>query len=163
MGKNFPAIFGGVVAYILLLLYACTVANMTKQVIQHGMAAAPEDENGKTLSKKPLEFSAGVTYVVTTIGGLVSALVVAKLALTKPGETPTLTRMVEGVSLLRIRLSKFLAIGYLVAWLAVGLAALIVGVMVFPGSSSTLSDIGTTWLGLAVAAGYAYFGLNPQR
>lgn len=50
MGKNFPAIFGGVVAYILLLLYACTVANMTKQVIQHGMAAAPEDENGKTLS-----------------------------------------------------------------------------------------------------------------
>lgn len=110
-----------------------------------------------------MEFSAGVTYVVTTIGGLVSALVVAKLALTKPGETPTLTRMVEGVSLLRIRLSKFLAIGYLVAWLAVGLAALIVGVMVFPGSSSTLSDIGTTWLGLAVAAGYAYFGLNPQR
>ena len=161
--KDFPVIFGGVVAYILLLLYACTVVYMTKQVIQHAIAEAPKDEQGKTLSKKPLEFSAGVTYVVTTIGGLVSALVVAKLSITKPGEAPTLMRTVQGASPLAIRVSTFLALAYLVVWLAVGLAALIVGVMVFPDSSATLGDIGTTWLGLAVASGYAYFGLNPQK
>ena len=36
MGENLPVIFRGVVAYILLLLYACTVINMTKAVILHG-------------------------------------------------------------------------------------------------------------------------------
>jgi len=44
-----------------------------------------------------------------------------------------------------------------------GFAALLVGVMLYPDSSATLSEIGTTWLGLAVASGYAYFGLNPTR
>lgn len=161
MGKNFPVIFGGVVAYILLLLYACTVVYMTKQVIQHTTAEMPKDETGKTFSKKPLEFSAGITYVVTMIGGLVSALVVSKLTITKPGETPMLMRTVQGASPRAIRLSTFLAVAYLVVWLAVGLLALTVGVMMFPDSSTTLGDIGTTWLGLAVAAGYAYFGLNP--
>jgi hypothetical protein len=46
--------------------------------------------------------------------------------------------------------------------LATGLIALIVGVIVFPDSNSTLREIGTTWLGLAVASGYAYFGISPK-
>lgn len=30
-----------------------------------------------------------------------------------------------------------------------------------PGNIATLSDIGTTWLGLAVTTSYVYFGLTP--
>jgi hypothetical protein len=46
--------------------------------------------------------------------------------------------------------------------LVTGLTALIVGVMIFPDSNATLGEIGTTWLGLAVASGYAYFGISPR-
>jgi hypothetical protein len=46
--------------------------------------------------------------------------------------------------------------------MVVGALALAVGVMVFPEVNDTLSNIGTTWLGLAVAAGYAYFGLDSS-
>jgi len=52
MGENLPVIFRGVVAYILLLLYACTVINMTKAVILHGVAEAPGDLEGQPLKDK---------------------------------------------------------------------------------------------------------------
>ena len=56
-----------------------------------------------------------------------------------------------------------IALAYLAVWLITGLAAPIVGVMVHPKLNSTLSDIGTNWLGLAVASGCAYFGLDPTN
>ena len=55
-----------------------------------------------------------------------------------------------------------LAIAYLVIWLVVGLISLVIGVMVYPNVSQALNDIGTTWLGLAIASGYAYFGIKPE-
>src|SRR5215207_3253788 len=33
----------------------------------------------------------------------------------------------------------------------------------YPKVNQTLADIGTTWLGLAVSAAYAYFGLTPKQ
>jgi hypothetical protein len=50
---------------------------------------------------------------------------------------------------------------YLGIWIIVGLGALVIGVMVYPEANSTLNNIGTTWLGTAVAAGYSYFGITP--
>jgi hypothetical protein len=54
-----------------------------------------------------------------------------------------------------------IAILYLLGWMSTGLAALVLGVMLYPKASQTLNDIGTTWLGLAVSAAYAYFGISP--
>ena len=162
MAKNFPLIFGGIVAYVLLLLYAGTVVSMTKGVIEHGMAEAPTDEDGKTLPKEKKVFTPGVVNIVTIIGGLISALVVSKLAITKPGENPALMELRQDAGELAKKISTWLTVMYLVGWLATGLTALIVGVMVFPNSNDTLGEIGTTWLGLAVASGYSYFGMTPK-
>ena len=94
--------------------------------------------------------------MVTTIGGLVSALVISKLTVTDP----------EGglaiVSERKIHWRTFLELAYLIVWLITGLSALIVGVMLRPEINTTLSDIGTTWFGLAVASGFAYFGIEPR-
>ena len=38
----------------------------------------------------PTGYEGGYIYVLTTAGGLVSALVVAQLSVTKPGSTPTI-------------------------------------------------------------------------
>jgi hypothetical protein len=39
---------------------------------------------------------------------------------------------------------------------------LIVGLMTYPDASQTLAILGTTWLGIAVAAGFAHLGIKPQ-
>lgn len=146
---TFPAVFGGVLALILLLLYAVTGVGMIIAVLQVGAA-------GK------VQFTDGVTLVVTTIGGLVSALVIAKLAATAPGQTPSMAITLRGANPTDGRINHLLALLYLGVWLGVGLGAFVVGVIQCPDANQTLHDIGATWLGVAVTAGYAYFGIEPK-
>ncbi len=159
---SFAVIFGGVIAFVLLALYASIVGALVWEVFQIGKTGATPDMFGK-----------GAYTVVTTIGGLISALVVSKLAITKPGKTPSMapepvtasektepaTASKQPASLI----AKSMAVLYLTVWVAVGLAALIVGKVFYEGTNSTVEDIGTSWLGLAIAAGYAYFGLDPSK
>ncbi len=51
---------------------------------------------------------------------------------------------------------------YLIVWTVSGMAALIVGVLIKPGIVPVLENTGTTWLGIAVAAVYAYLGIRPK-
>ena len=51
---------------------------------------------------------------------------------------------------------------YLLVWVLVGLAAYLVGTMWYPGKLKHLTDLGQAWLGLAVAAAYAYFGISAR-
>lgn len=51
---------------------------------------------------------------------------------------------------------------YLLIWVITGLAAFVVGSMQHDRVLQPLTDLGQSWLGLAVAAGYAYFGIKPQ-
>lgn len=151
MTKNFPMIFGGLIAYLLLILYAGTVAFIIRGVVDCA------GDSGCTTK----DFNDGVIHVVTIIGGLVSALVISKLSITTPGENPTLIASLDTAQG-QNKLASMLVLGYLAVWLFTGLSALLVGVMFYPDINETLSNIGTTWLGLAVAAGYAYFGLDPR-
>jgi hypothetical protein len=150
MKNPFSVVFGGVIAFILLMLYAGTVAYMIIAVTRTGTADT-------------VTFAQGLVFVVTTINGLVSALVVTNLAVTTPGEDPTILRNTIGANGQPNPWVRRLVGTYLSIWLVIGLAALIVGVMIYPDVNTTLKDIGTTWLGLAVAAGYAYFGVTPQK
>ena len=152
MNKSFALAFGGALAFILLMLYAVSVIYMITAV------AAWE----RTVPVKPVEFSSGLVLVVTTIGGLVSALVITKLAVTPPGQSPTISLPAAVGNGVPSRTETWLAILYLIIWLIVGLGALIVGVMMHPEANQTLHDLGATWLGLAVTSGYAYFGITPK-
>ncbi|MBQ03007.1 MAG: hypothetical protein CL477_20290 [Acidobacteria bacterium] len=147
---SFAVVFGGVIAFLLLALYAMIVGSLIWEVFQVDRAGQGQADN----------FAQGAITVVTTIGGLISALVVSKLAVTKPGDAPT----VETGTASRANPSmtaKGMTVLYLTVWVAVGLAALVVGTVYYPDINSTVDDIGTSWLGLAIAAGYAYFNLDP--
>lgn len=117
------------------------------------------DSGSSSLSVK--DITQGLIFVNTTVAGLVSALVIAELAVTQPGQTPGARILAEGIATKRKKISNTIAAFYVSIWMLAGLAALIFGVILYPGVSSTLSDAGTTWLGLAVAAGYSYFGIQP--
>src|SRR5215207_3378681 len=124
----------GLVAVILLLLFSASTFYMVNSVVSfcaltHPCVSPPAGLVGE-----------GFVYVVTTVAGLVSALVIAQLSVTEPGKPPTLgsfrpegraATMVTGVVAL-----------YLLAWIATGLAALVVGVMLYPKVNQTLADIG---------------------
>jgi hypothetical protein len=43
-----------------------------------------------------------------------------------------------------------------------GLAAFWVGYLRHQGALPALTDLGQSWLGVAIAAGYSYFGIKPQ-
>ena len=146
------SIFGAILSIILLVLYMVTLGNMIWTVIDC------EGDSSKFF------FAEGITYVLTTIGGLISALVVAQLAITEPGEDPGthFSRSVHKDNKPQ-RLTMIIAYVFISAWLVSGLAALVVGVMLYPDANKTISDIGTTWLGLAAAAGYSYFNIGTNQ
>lgn len=168
--STFPAFFRLLIVWVLLALYTGMVAYMTYRVVGYAelndddarkKERSDKDADGKLTMK---EFHAGITTIAATVGGLISALVVATLAITKPGYKPMLFRTAadDGSgddSKERTRLENVTA-AYLFVWLATGLTALVVGTLIYPDASKTLAGIGSGWLGLATAAGFAYFGLK---
>ncbi len=155
MSDRFGMVFGSVLAVILLLLYAVSAWAMIYAI----WVACPGQGCGQPLAE---QFSDGFRFVLTTVGGLVSALVISRLSITAPGSALGFRTFEEISDRLRLILNWVSAI-YLLVWALTGLAALIVGVMLYPDVIPTVSDLGTVWLGLAVAAGYAYFGLSPSE
>jgi hypothetical protein len=134
MNSAIGAAFGGLVAVILLLLFSASTLYMVSSVISFCASTNP------CVSPPAGLVGEGFVYVVTTVAGLVSALVIAQLSVTEPGKPPTLgsfrpegraATMVTGVVAL-----------YLLAWIATGLAALVVGVMLYPKVNQTLADSG---------------------
>jgi hypothetical protein len=145
---KYKLIVGGIIAYILLALYGGIVIYIILKVISFAAnpSAFPEPHGG-------------IVYVLTTVGALVSALVISRMTVTTPGTDPAMFKQPADSPETDLR---FVVWCYLILWTVIGLAALIVGVLVYPDISKTLGEFGTTWLGTAVAAGYAYFGIDPK-
>ncbi|MCK5116467.1 MAG: hypothetical protein KAR44_07680 [Candidatus Aegiribacteria sp.] len=106
-----------------------------------------------------VDFHRNITLIVNNVGGLIFAIVVAKLAITKRGKNPLL--IMNRTKNMPSRPATGLALIYAIVWILTGLSCLVVGVMLYPGANKTISDIGTSWIGVSVAAGYSYFGVNP--
>jgi len=148
-------IFGGVVAVILLGLYAYSLWFAVDVVTCVNTKGCAEF----TIAS----FGSGFASTLSTVGGLVSALVIAELAITKPGEAPVARALDSAAGSAAARTAlKAVTGAYLVVWVALGLTAYVVGAMWYPDSLKPLTDFGQAWLGLAVAAAYAYFGISQS-
>src|SRR5687768_7365476 len=145
-------LFGGLVAVILLALYAYATiyAIQVAQCVGRGLCKAD-----------PKGLSDGVETVLNLVGGLVSALVIARLAITQPGESPGAALLAPNAGEVAKNVVTIIAVAYVSVWVACGVAALIVGLMNYPDAVPELTAAAKSWLGLAVAAGYSYLGLKP--
>jgi hypothetical protein len=146
---KYKLIVGGIISYLLLGLYSGITVYVIIKVI----------ECSKDSSCSTVILHGGLIYVLNTVGGLVSALVVSRMTITAPGSDPAVFRNLGEAQSLLVNIIVWC---YLLIWTFTGLATLIIGVIIFPETCKTLSDFGTTWLGLAVAAGYAYFNIDPR-
>lgn len=146
-------VFGGLIAVILLGLYVYAV--------QFAFSVVNCLSTSGCTLLTTANFTDGFGTAMTTIGGLVSALVIAELAITKPGEAPMARALNAQPSAKASGTLKVVTGIYLLVWVAVGLFAYVVGAMWYPGKLQSLTDLGQSWLGLAVAGAYAYFGIKP--
>ncbi len=147
------AVFSAVITVVLLSIYVYLVTK--------GIRVADCVSDASCTSLTIADFNDRMSSSLALIGGLVSALVIAELAITKPGEAPA-ARLVDPVSAEKRKGLLQIVTGlYLTVWLATGLAAFVFGYLtVEPGVLPPLADLGQSWLGIAVGAGYAYFGIE---
>jgi len=145
-------LFSGLVALILLGFYAYSivVAILATLCLSHAGC--------KDYTK---DLSEGVVTVLSLIGGLVSALVVAELAVTQPGQAPALRLLAADATPLTKTVLTAVTVTYILVWLVCGVASLVIGYLQYPNVVPALTAAAKSWLGLAVAAAYSYFGLKP--
>jgi hypothetical protein len=143
------AIFGSAIACILLGLYVYLVWSAASVV---GCSPEPGCK---------VAFTDSMASAMSSIGGLIAALVIAELAITKPGEAPAARILASGASPAATKALGAVTAVYIVVWILCGLRALLIG-WHHPRDVEALTSLGESWLGVAVAAGYAYFGVNPK-
>ena len=146
-------LFGGFISVILLGMYAHLVRVAVKVVYcvaETGCTAYPATY-----------FNEGMAQALSIIGGLVSALVIAQLAITKPGQAPGTRVLAPGASPLAVHTVTIVSVFYVLVWIGAGFTAFAVG-LYHPKELPALTTLGQAWLGLAVSAAYAYLGIKPQ-
>jgi hypothetical protein len=147
------ATFGGAIAVILLGIYLHLV-RVAYDVVSCATTAG-------CTTHPPGYFNDGMAQALAIVGGLVSALVIAELAATKPGEAPAARALADDASSKAKFILKIVSAVYVLAWMGAGLTAFFVG-LYHPTELPPLTNLGQAWLGLAVASAYAYFGIEPR-
>lgn len=144
-------IFGGLVVIILLGLYAYSVVVC---ILAVQCLAEP---GCQTYTK---DLNEGVVTVLNLVGGLVAALVVAELAVTDPSKAPAGAALAIDVPATMKKVVGIITAAYILCWILLGLASVIVGYLQHPNVVPALTASAKSWLGLAVAAAYAYLGVR---
>ena len=153
MSQRGAQVFGAILSLVVLIIYAVLLGSGI-----YNAFANPETSY--------TDVSLQAANLVT---GLVGSVVAAGLALQQPQPRPRQESQLRGrvmslsqvVAPHRVSISTQEAIGwaYLTVWLVIGLAAFLVTVT-RPDVPALVSNTGWTWLGTAVAATYAYFGIE---
>ena len=138
--------FGGLLAYALLGLFV--------YVLVLGLNAARQCPSTCSLSE-------GNALLLATLGALVSAVVVSELSITKPTDAPGTRLAVVGYSPGQATTVKALVALYILVWLISGMALIILGWLQYPTVPQVISAA-KEWLGFAIAATYAYFGISSS-
>lgn len=145
------AIAGGVIALVLLAFYFLLVRSAIEVATCIGTSGCTEFTADS--------FNDVKSQAMSVLGGLVSALIISELAVTKPGEVPG-SRVLTANSSRARNVLRWTTWFYIVAWLITGASAFWTGLN-YPDALPALTSVGQAWLGLSVASAYAYFGLSP--
>ena len=148
------ALFGGAIATVLLGIYV--------HLIRVAYLIVDSASQTGTPAKPAADFNDVMAQALAIVGGLVSALVIAELAITKPGGVPVARALAADASARTKTVLKCVTVTYVLVWLVAGLAAFLKS-MYHPTVLPSFTSLGQSWLGLAVAAAYSYFGLDPSK
>jgi len=150
-------VFGGLIATILLGLYVWSIVD-----------AATAARTGGTISSD-------ISFLLNSVGALISATVLAVLGATAPGELPAGRTFEKGLTGMAKAVAAYMPAFYILVWIVCGVVTVLYGFhMLFPAvppvrlSENTIEAAGAlnasakAWLGSAIVAAYAYFGISPD-
>lgn len=152
-------VFGALLAITLSLLWVGTTLWFVAIAFTDGSCNVGASVSNVTSDGYECPTSAFVEVHNVTFG-LVSATVVAQLAITSPGKNPS-DHLMKGITDSRkLYWIKWIPAFYVASWGLVGLLALIAGSLSY--NAVVLRTTGFSFLGNAIAATYAYFGIDPK-
>jgi hypothetical protein len=102
----------------------------------------------------------GVNLILNVVGGLVSALVVAELAVTNPGELPSAQLLKRRMTRSSKKLRTILSTAFIIVWILCGVISIVIYVLYPNETPAALSEFAKAWLGLAIASAYSYLGIR---
>ncbi len=138
-------LFGGLLALILLGFYIWSIVDAI--ALAQCKANCPP-------------FSPNMSYLLNTIGGLISAVVIGVLGATKTGEFPSPKSIEKTLSGWVQTLGVVMPSLFILAWIICGVFTVIYGFILSNETVPALSASAKVWLGSAIGAVYAYFGIN---
>ena len=130
-------IMGGLLACILLGIYTF--------LMWHAISPALEGNCDVVCQGK--QFTDKMAAALLTIGTLVSGVIIAELAITRPSQTPGVRLLDSSPSPRALQVLKIVVYAYLAVWLICGLTAFLVSLL--KDVHKPLLDAGNAWLGLA--------------
>ena len=143
---------GGLIAIVLLWFYA--------YLVYQGIEIVSCVSTIGCTAHAVSDFNDVKSQAMSVLGGLVSALIIAELAITKTGEAPGARALAPNASSRTKNVLRWVTGFYILVWLSTGALAFTTG-LDHPDTLPALTSIGQAWLGLSVASAYAYFGLSP--
>ncbi len=151
-------IFGGMIAIILLGFYVWSIVDAVLVV----QCKRELGENCKEV------FSNNMSYILNTLGALISSTVVGVLGATKPSELPAqsiVEKSLKGnLTATANRFAALMPTIFILVWIVCGVITVIYGFMLSDADYvASFTAAAKAWFGVAIAAVYAYFGIKPSN
>lgn len=101
-----------------------------------------------------------VNLILNAAGGLVSALVVAELAIAPPGHLPSAQILKARQTSSARRIATIVSTAFIIVWLLGGAGSVLVYLLYPSVIPAALSEFANAWLGVALASAYSYPGIQ---
>lgn len=150
-------IIAQVISVILLIFYIFAIGTAISSTLLAARQCRTNASCAEALHARRIE---GVNLILNVVGGLVSALVVAELAITQPGELPSAQLLRQRSAKASSRVATVLSTAFIVVWLLGGAASLLMYLLYPSVIPAALSEFAKAWLGLALASAYSYLGIR---
>lgn len=151
-------VFGGLIATVLLGLYIWSLITTA------------------TAARTGGAITADISFLLSSVGGLITATVLAVLGATQPGDLPAGKTFGKGLSGMARSAAAYMPAAYILVWIVCGVITVLYGFhMIFPAAepvkisandieaAGALNASAKAWLGSAIVAAYAYFGITPEQ
>jgi hypothetical protein len=146
-----------VIPAILLAFYVFAIGTAIRSTILAARQCKADAGCAQAVQAKRIE---GVNLILNVVGGLVSALVVAELAITQPGRLPSAKLLRRRESPATKRIGTITSTAFILVWLICGAAAVVIYIIYPNATPPALSEFAKAWLGLALASAYSYLGIR---
>ena len=150
-------LFGGVLAVLVLGLYGYSVYEAVD------LARECKDDKGNDIVGCTRELSGNLTLFFNVIGGLISAVVVGVLGSTNRGDLPAKEAFEKNLKGYTAIIAGYMPSFFILFWIICGVYMILCGFLTFnidPVPSLTVQT--KAWIGTAIGAVYAYFGIKPD-